>query len=301
MSEFKFACPVCGQHMMCDESHGGSVMECPTCFQKIVAPQAPAPDAKFILTGSKYTEKTIPASLANATDQFKAPARTTFPIWLFLFIVLLLAGAGTYFFGGKLTSLVSGTAWHGSDIGEVGAPGSFSRAHDVFTITGSGADTWRREDGFQFVFQPLTGDGALTAQVLNLKDTHEWAKAGVMIRETTNASSMFALAAIRPDGQAQYIWRKATAKDAASSELTGGLGFPKWVKIVRSGNQFSTYCRANAGDQWQQIGATQTLKMAAQVQIGLVVCAHNAGILSQAQFDNVTLESGKPSSKPSGQ
>jgi len=44
MSEFKFACPVCGQHMMCDVSHGGQVMECPTCFQKIARPRAPAAD-----------------------------------------------------------------------------------------------------------------------------------------------------------------------------------------------------------------------------------------------------------------
>ncbi len=66
MSEFKYACPVCGQHMMCDESQGGSVMDCPTCFQKIVAPQAPAPDSKFILTGSKFVEKKITVGGANA-------------------------------------------------------------------------------------------------------------------------------------------------------------------------------------------------------------------------------------------
>jgi hypothetical protein len=59
MSEFKFACPVCGQHMMCDASQAGTVMECPTCFQKITAPQAPASDAKFILTGTKVSEKKI--------------------------------------------------------------------------------------------------------------------------------------------------------------------------------------------------------------------------------------------------
>ena len=59
MSEFKYACPVCGQHMMCDESQAGAVMDCPTCFQKIVAPQAPAPGAKFILTGSKFSEKKV--------------------------------------------------------------------------------------------------------------------------------------------------------------------------------------------------------------------------------------------------
>ena len=54
MSEFKYACPVCGQHIKCDSSQSGTVMECPTCFQKIIAPQAPATDdPKFIITGTK--------------------------------------------------------------------------------------------------------------------------------------------------------------------------------------------------------------------------------------------------------
>jgi hypothetical protein len=101
MSEFKFACPVCGQHMMCDTSHGGSVMECPTCFQKIVAPQAPAPDTKFTLTGSKYVEPKIHAGHAGAAH-FKTPGGKAMPIWAFILIVVLLAGAASYFLAGTL-------------------------------------------------------------------------------------------------------------------------------------------------------------------------------------------------------
>ncbi len=48
MSEFKFACPVCGQHITADSAATGTQIECPTCFQKIVVPQAPASaDSKF--------------------------------------------------------------------------------------------------------------------------------------------------------------------------------------------------------------------------------------------------------------
>src|SRR5215469_5996943 len=53
MSEFKYACPVCGQHIKCDSSQSGTQMQCPTCFQQIVVPQAPSQEQKFILTGSK--------------------------------------------------------------------------------------------------------------------------------------------------------------------------------------------------------------------------------------------------------
>ncbi|HYG34420.1 MAG TPA: hypothetical protein VEC99_06525 [Clostridia bacterium] len=54
MSEFKFACPVCGQHITADSGASGSQLDCPTCFQKIVVPQAPAfGESKYILSASK--------------------------------------------------------------------------------------------------------------------------------------------------------------------------------------------------------------------------------------------------------
>ncbi len=67
MSEFKFACPVCGQHINCDSSGSGSQMDCPTCFRKLVVPQAPAPGkTNFVLAASEVQTRTIP--LPRQTD-----------------------------------------------------------------------------------------------------------------------------------------------------------------------------------------------------------------------------------------
>lgn len=96
MSEFKFACPVCGQHMMCDVSQGGSVMDCPTCYQKIVAPQAPAPDAKFILTGTKLSEKKI--NFRGVDSPASAAPEKSFPLAIVIVLVLVCAAAGAGFF-----------------------------------------------------------------------------------------------------------------------------------------------------------------------------------------------------------
>jgi len=58
MSEFKYACPVCGQHIRCDSSQSGTVMDCPTCFQKIVVPQFASTDpSKLVYTAQRYVEK----------------------------------------------------------------------------------------------------------------------------------------------------------------------------------------------------------------------------------------------------
>ena len=95
MSEFKYACPVCGQHMKCDSSQSGTVMECPTCFQKITAPQAPkTDDPKFIITGTKVGERPVP-SVAESGAAI-APEKH-FPAAAFVLVVLLCAAAVAVF------------------------------------------------------------------------------------------------------------------------------------------------------------------------------------------------------------
>ncbi len=42
MPEFKFFCPSCGQHILCDTGHSGIKINCPACQQVIVVPQAAA-------------------------------------------------------------------------------------------------------------------------------------------------------------------------------------------------------------------------------------------------------------------
>ncbi len=105
MSEFKYACPVCGQHIKCDSTQAGTTMECPTCFQKIVVPQAPASDnQKFILHGTKVgAERPVPAAVANAEPLpplVPESSRRT-PVIL-LAILVLVAAVLTVVFHGKL-------------------------------------------------------------------------------------------------------------------------------------------------------------------------------------------------------
>lgn len=103
MSEFKYACPVCGQHIKCDVSQAGSVMECPTCFQKITVPQTSATDdPKFILTGTKVSDRPptkIPEANPYAATQVKgfSGAVVVLVIFLFVGIAVALVYHGTIF------------------------------------------------------------------------------------------------------------------------------------------------------------------------------------------------------------
>jgi DNA-directed RNA polymerase subunit RPC12/RpoP len=105
MSEFKYACPVCGQHIKCDSTQSGATMECPTCFQKIIVPQAPESDnPKFIITAKKVgAERPIPAVVANAeATPPPAPVKSSF-LPAILVVVLVGAAVGLLFaFHGKI-------------------------------------------------------------------------------------------------------------------------------------------------------------------------------------------------------
>jgi hypothetical protein len=101
MSEFKFACPVCGQHITADSTSAGGQIECPTCFQKIVVPQASgSADTKLILSATQVA-KPRPTS-ADAASQLgpihRSPARTSWIAIAALLILLCATGAAIFHF-----------------------------------------------------------------------------------------------------------------------------------------------------------------------------------------------------------
>jgi DNA-directed RNA polymerase subunit RPC12/RpoP len=289
MSEFKYACPVCGQHIKCDSSQAGTVMDCPTCFQKITVPQAPASDEqKFILTGSKVTEKrtSVLAAAGAVVPEKQIPGAA---IVLAIVLLLLVAGAGVFFFGGKVFHHQPAEAWQTSDIGDIGASGSFSLANGVFTISGSGADIWNQADSFRYVFQELTNDCTFTARVLNLKNTDIWAKAGVMFRASLAPDSPYAMALVTAASGIAFQQRTHTGSPATSVLIVPKLAAPCWLRLVRQANTFTAYSSTD-GAAWSPLGTT-TVPSGRPIFAGLAVTAHNnSGILCEAQFDNVTLQ-----------
>jgi hypothetical protein len=104
MSEFTYACPVCGQHIKCDMSQSGSKMECPTCFQTILAPDvSPMHDPKFVIMGTKVGERPIPTAVTTSgTPTTPAPAKKSPVAAVVLVVFIFAAGAAVFMFGGKI-------------------------------------------------------------------------------------------------------------------------------------------------------------------------------------------------------
>jgi hypothetical protein len=99
MSEFKFACPVCGQHITADSQTTGSQLECPTCFQKLIVPQAPSrTDAKLIVAASLASKPRPLPTEANADSAPIAPPRRSSSVLALVGVLVLLGAAGAAVF-----------------------------------------------------------------------------------------------------------------------------------------------------------------------------------------------------------
>lgn len=91
MSEFKFACPVCGQHITCDSASTGSQMDCPTCFRKLLIPQASeSGKSNFVLTATEVQTRTVP--LPGNTSARTVAQSKKFPV-VAIVIGVLVCGA----------------------------------------------------------------------------------------------------------------------------------------------------------------------------------------------------------------
>ena len=294
MSEFKYACPVCGQHVICDSSQAGSVLECPTCFQKITVPQAPSTDEqKFIITGTQVGARPAPKFLGGDSSPVRARKNTTWVAALIL--VLAAAAAGACFMGWKL---IHPMHWQSGDVGNVSAPGSFEQSKGVMTINGDGADIWNRADAFHYVYQAMKGDVTLTVRVTDIQDTDPWAKAGLMVRQSLAPDSAYAMTLVTSAQGVAFQQRAAAGRMATTETVIPNLRAPYWLRLTRKGGTFIFTASAD-GTNWTPTNAV-AIAMNDPVYAGLAVTSHRSGVLCQATFDHLTV-TGATTKLPAGQ
>ncbi len=179
--------------------------------------------------------------------------------------------------------------WSGQDIGSVNFSGSesFNASTGTYTLQGAGADIWGGADAFYFLSQPLSQDGELVVRVASVQNTNASAKAGVMVRQNAGAGSVNALLALTPSQGVTFQWRAGTGGSTANHAV-GGIGAPRWLKLVKDATLLSAYDSAD-GAAWLYVGAVRLGSLSAPVQIGLAVTSHNAGAICSATFDHLAL------------
>ncbi len=182
--------------------------------------------------------------------------------------------------------------WAADDIGQVEKPGDATFSGGTFTVFGGGADIWDGGDAFHFVSQPLHGDGQIIAHVTSVDKTDDWAKAAVMIRESSSANARDAFVLLTPT-QGTAFQRRVEENGGCAHDPGPNYNGATWLRLERKGNVFTGSVSAD-GRAWTKIREA-TIAMQSDTVIGLAVTAHNNGALCKATFEQVSVQA---ASKP---
>lgn len=153
------------------------------------------------------------------------------------------------------------------------------------------------EDDFFFVHRSLAGDGGITARLTSLTGQIRkpdatpgvrnvvaglvpWAKAGVMVKESTKQGSAYA--AVLVTGAHGTRMQHDFTHDVAGRPGGGSREAPRWLRLTRSGDILTGYESAD-GTSWAEIGTARLTGLPAMVEIGLF--AASPGDLTVTQGD----------------
>lgn len=119
-------------------------------------------------------------------------------------------------------------------------------------------------DRFSFLHRPLSGDGTITGHLRTQRDSHEWAKAGLIIKQGTESGAPFAAVMVTPRHgvrmQANFDTELGGSPDTA----------PRWLRLTRTGETVTGYESAD-GTTWTPVGTVTLGGLPPAVEVGLFV------------------------------
>ena len=183
------------------------------------------------------------------------------------------------------TPAATAIALAGSDIGNYGLSGSNSVSGTTYTVTGSGADIYGTADSFRFAYTTLSGDGQIVARVASLSAAKKMAKAGIMIRDDTSAGSRSVSLTLDQANNAEFTRRHSA--NGSSNVTFKDTSMGSYLKLVRSGNTFSSYVSSN-GTSWTLV-KQDTVTMNSTVKVGLAVTSYDRTAKATGVFDHVSV------------
>ncbi len=163
---------------------------------------------------------------------------------------------------------------------------------DAYTVLGNGLDSFGTEDHFRFVHTSARSSFEISARVDSLNGMDGPAFAGIMIRQSTDADSPYAMAVLNADSQLVAAFRGAPGAPALR-EGYGTGSVPAYLKLacVRTAATSSaeiTPSFSSDGKTWQP-GQPMNLLLPEEVQVGICVSSGDPKNLVKAVVSQFTL------------
>lgn len=189
------------------------------------------------------------------------------------------------------TSITSG--FSDADIGNTALSGSSSCSGGTWTVNGAGWSIWgTTSDDCHFTYKAVTGDCAIIAKVDSVQNTHNDARAGVMLRTSLSAGAPRVWMAVTPRSVIQQNIQGIAvyAGNNYGNKVVTGISQPYWVKLERLGN-IVTGSISPDGTNWAATEVGRLDNSPATWYVGLVVSS-TSGSLNTSTFSNVQITGG---------
>ena len=188
--------------------------------------------------------------------------------------ILVMLGLGLFGAGGSSSSCQSTSAGSGSSARS-------GQGCSTFTAPPVGPGGEAVSDSFYFVRQPLSGNGSITVRVTSLtglipsgngpvlgtqSGLVPWAKAGIIIKESTQPGSAYAAMLVTADHGVRM--QDNFTGDTAGQSGAVTASDPRWLRLTRSGDTITGYDSAD-GTHWTQVGTVALAGLPPTVQAGL--------------------------------
>ncbi|HEX4123328.1 MAG TPA: Ig-like domain-containing protein [Tepidisphaeraceae bacterium] len=169
--------------------------------------------------------------------------------------------------------------------------------HDgTLTVKATGGDVYAQDDGFQFVFHRLVGDGSIIARVASLSADRKGARpiAGVMIRTAVTASSPYVALLTQSGVGDLFLFRQVPDDNATNTSTTGEQ--PVYLKLTRKGYVVRSY-RSADGHRWEFMGETR-IDIPPSMLVGVITCSGDPNATSTATFDHLAVTTAADEATP---
>ena len=192
-----------------------------------------------------------------------------------------------------------------SDIGAALTPGSasFDPAMGKYTINSAGYNIWYTRDEFRFLWNKMSGDVSLAADVA-FPDANGYGdrKAVLVIRQDLEDDSKQVVVALHGEGMIQLAQRPEKGALTRDREFRiGGRGRPtgkspdslvndiaRRIGIEKRGNRFALFVSVE-GEPMTQYGPPLELDIDGPFYVGVGFCAHLPDVVDTAVLSNVLL------------
>ena len=181
------------------------------------------------------------------------------------------------------------------DIGLVGREGGSSNPESgLHVVQGSGYDIYGYNDGFHYLYVETSGDVTVTALVENFSASRNWAKTGIMFRDSLSAaSSHYSMFLTRSKGVANQ-YRTCTACSTYHAQSWFYSPSSVWLKVTKVGNVLTAYYRpsTSTSDTWYQFGVSLSMVniKSTGYYVGIAVTSRTNSGLATAEVSNIQLD-----------